>query len=124
MGEGWGDLFAIVMTSQATDDFVNGVFAAGRLDGRHADLQAELLLLDSAISLLGQHGQKSLTFKHISDGVALPSGPPRNPAAGRAQQRAAQRRRGLVHGRSGRCSSTSSQPMVMRGRRGACCSTS
>ena len=29
MGEGWGDFFAICMTSQATDNFAKGVFAAG-----------------------------------------------------------------------------------------------
>ena len=28
-GEGWGDFFAICMTSQAGDDFANGAFAVG-----------------------------------------------------------------------------------------------
>ena len=51
MGEGWGDFFAICMTSQDGDDFAGGVFAGGRLDRPHADLQGELLLLDPALSL-------------------------------------------------------------------------
>src|SRR5207237_10316734 len=29
MGEGWGDFFALCMTSQSTDDFAKGTFAVG-----------------------------------------------------------------------------------------------
>ena len=50
MGEGWGDFFAICMTSQATDDFAKGVFAVGGWTDLHADLQGQLLLLDPALS--------------------------------------------------------------------------
>ena len=58
MGEGWGDFFAICMTSQATDDFANGVFARRRMDRRDPDLQGQLLLLDPPLSLFGRHDQE------------------------------------------------------------------
>ena len=50
MGEGWGDFFAICMTSQATDDFAKGVFAVGGWTDLHAGLQRQLLLLDPPLS--------------------------------------------------------------------------
>ena len=58
MGEGWGDFFAICMTSQATDDFAKRRIRGRRLDRPDADLQGELLLLDPALSLFGRHGQE------------------------------------------------------------------
>ena len=58
MGEGWGDFFAICMTSQATDDFANGVFAVGGWTDLTLELQGQLLLLDPPLSLLGGHDQE------------------------------------------------------------------
>ena len=59
MGEGWGDFFAICMTSQATDDFAKGVFAVGGWTDITLDLQGQLLLLDPSLSLFGRHDQES-----------------------------------------------------------------
>ena len=59
MGEGWGDFFAICMTSQATDDFTTGVFAAGGWTDLTSSFNEQLLLLDSPVSLFGGHEQES-----------------------------------------------------------------
>ena len=94
MGEGWGDFFAICMTSQATDDFAKGVFARRRLDRHHPDLQGQLLLLHPALSLLGRHEQEPADVQaHRRQRHAA-----RRPAAQwrRRQSGSAQRRRDLV----------------------------
>ena len=58
MGEGWGDFFAICMTSQATDDFANGVFAVGGWTDLTPTFQEQLLLLDPPLSLHGGYEQE------------------------------------------------------------------
>ena len=58
MGEGWGDFFAICMTSQATDDFAQGGIRGRRMDRHHLELQGQLLLLHPPLSLLGRHDQE------------------------------------------------------------------
>ncbi len=82
MGEGWGDFFAICMTSQATDDFAAGAFPVGGwtdltprfTDNYYFSIRRYPYSVDMA--------KNPLTFRHISDGVVLPAGPPRNPNGG------------------------------------------
>ncbi|MGK5110692.1 MULTISPECIES: M36 family metallopeptidase [unclassified Geodermatophilus] len=82
MGEGWGDFFAICMTSQAGDDFAGGVFPVGGwtdltpgfTDNYYFSIRRYPYSVDTA--------KNPLTFRHISDGVVLPAGPPRNPNGG------------------------------------------
>lgn len=82
MGEGWGDFFAICMTSQATDDFAAGAFPVGGwtdltpqfTDNYYFSIRRYPYSVDTA--------KNPLTFRHISDGVVLPSGPPRSPNSG------------------------------------------
>ncbi|MDQ3862672.1 MAG: M36 family metallopeptidase [Actinomycetota bacterium] len=78
MGEGWGDFFAICMTSQNTDDFAGGVFAAGGWvllnitpgfsDNYYFGIRRYPYTADMT--------KNPLTFRHISNGVVLPIGPP------------------------------------------------
>ncbi len=85
MGEGWGDFFALSMTSQSSDDFENGVYAAG---GWPDFLLSEGFTDNYYFSIRrypysADMSKNPLTFKHISNGVALPSTSevPRNPGA-------------------------------------------
>jgi len=78
MGEGWGDFFAICMTSQSTDDFAEGTFAAGGWlllnitpgfsDNYYFGIRRYPYTADMT--------KNPLTFRHISNGVVLPTGPP------------------------------------------------
>jgi hypothetical protein len=82
MGEGWGDFFAICMTSQDADDFAAGVFPVGGwtdltpgfTDNYYFSIRRYPYSVDTA--------KNPLTFRHISNGVVLPAGPPRNPHGG------------------------------------------
>ncbi|WP_448639250.1 M36 family metallopeptidase [Geodermatophilus sp. URMC 63] len=84
MGEGWGDFFAICMTSQETDAFDTGVFPVGGWtdltptfhDNYYFSIRRYPYSVDTA--------KNPLTFRHISDGAVLPKGPPRNPHGGGA----------------------------------------
>jgi extracellular elastinolytic metalloproteinase len=82
MGEGWGDFFAICMTSQATDDFDNGVFAVGGWTDRTSDFKDNYYYSIRRYPYSANMNVSPLTFKHISSGVVLPSGVPRNPVFG------------------------------------------
>lgn len=81
MGEGWGDIFALCMTSQATDDFANGCFAMGAWVTRA--LQAGFA--DNYYFGIRRYPYSArlevnpLTFGHIAASVALPAGPPITP---------------------------------------------
>ena len=83
MGEGWGDFFAICMTSQSTDDFENGVFAVGGW----TDLIPSRDFRDNYYYSIRRYPytvnmlKNPLTFKHISSNTMLPSSPPRGPLA-------------------------------------------
>ena len=78
MGEGWGDFFALCMTSRPKDDFANGVFAAGGWvllnitpgfrDNYYFGIRRYPYTADMT--------KNPLTFRHISNGVILPVGPP------------------------------------------------
>jgi extracellular elastinolytic metalloproteinase len=82
MGEGWGDFFAICMTSQSTDDFENGVFAAGGWTDLTPTFKNNYYFSIRRYPYTADMSKNPLTFKHISGSVVLPMGPPRNPNAG------------------------------------------
>lgn len=82
MGEGWGDFFAVSMTSQATDDFANGVFAVGGWTDIRSDFKQNYYYSIRRYPYTTDMSKNPLTFKHISANVVLPSGPPMNPNAG------------------------------------------
>ena len=86
MGEGWGDFFAISMTSQANDDFATGAFAAGGWTDISSGFKDNYYFSIRRYPYSADMKKNPLTFKHISAGVVLPPGaplgPPRNPIAG------------------------------------------
>jgi extracellular elastinolytic metalloproteinase len=82
MGEGWGDFFAICMTSQPTDDFVNGVFAVGGWTDLTATFQDNYYYSIRRYPYTADMTKNPLTFKHIGNNVMLPVGPLRNPNSG------------------------------------------
>jgi extracellular elastinolytic metalloproteinase len=82
MGEGWGDLFAIMMTSQATDYISGGVFAAGGWTDITPTFQQNYYFSIRRYPYSANMAVNPLTFRHIGDGAALPSGPPRNARVG------------------------------------------
>jgi len=82
MGEGWGDFFAICMTSQHTDDFMNGVFAVGGWTDLMATFKDNYYFSIRRYPYTADMMKNPLTFKHISNSVMLPVGPPRNPISG------------------------------------------
>jgi extracellular elastinolytic metalloproteinase len=82
MGEGWGDFFAICMTSQPTDDFTNGVFAVGGWTDVTETFQDNYYYSIRRYPYTADMQKNPLTFKHISNNVMLPGGPPRNPNSG------------------------------------------
>lgn len=82
MGEGWGDFFAICMTSQDTDNFATGVFAAGGWTDVMPTFKENYYFSIRRYPYSADMTKNPLTFKHISANVLLPSGPPFNPIAG------------------------------------------
>jgi hypothetical protein len=82
MGEGWGDFFAICMTSQHTDDFVNGVFAVGGWTDLTATFKDNYYYSIRRYPYTADMAKNPLTFKHIGNSVVLPMGSPRNPHSG------------------------------------------
>lgn len=77
MGEGWGDFFAICMTSQATDNFALGAFPAGGWTDITDGFSNNYYFSIRRYPFSADMNKNPLTFRHISSGVALPSGPPR-----------------------------------------------
>jgi hypothetical protein len=82
MGEGWGDFFAISMTSQASDDFSTGAFPVGGWTDLTSTFNDNYYFSIRRYPYSADMGKNPLTFKHVSDGIVLPLGPPRNPNAG------------------------------------------
>lgn len=78
MGEGWGDFFAICMTSQNTDDFAKGVFAAGGWTDLAPGFKENYYFSIRRYPYSADMTKNPLTFKHISNNVVLPTGPPIN----------------------------------------------
>ena len=95
MGEGWGDFFAICMTSQATDDFAKGVFAVGGWTDVTPSFKDNYYFSIRRYPYSADMAKNPLTFKHVSANVVLPVGPPRNPNR-RPERGVPQCRRDLV----------------------------
>ena len=81
MGEGWGDFFAICMTSQAADDFMKGAFAVGGWTDLTSTFKDNYYFSIRRYPYSADMSRNPLTFKCVGDNVVLPSGPPRNPTA-------------------------------------------
>ena len=79
MGEGWGDFFAICMTSQSTDDFTNGVFAAGGWTDLTSSFKENYYFSIRRYPYSADMKKNPLTFKHISSNVLLPTTASINP---------------------------------------------
>ncbi|MEX5716949.1 M36 family metallopeptidase [Geodermatophilus maliterrae] len=84
MGEGWGDFFAICMTSQATDAFATGVFPVGGWTDRAPGFDDNYYFSIRRYPYSVDTAKNPLTFRHVGDGALLPAGPPRNPNGGGA----------------------------------------
>jgi extracellular elastinolytic metalloproteinase len=84
MGEGWGDFFAIAMTSQDTDAFTSGVFPVGGWTDLMENFRENYYFSIRRYPYSVDMSKNPLTFRHISDGVVLPVGPRRSPLAGGA----------------------------------------
>lgn len=82
MGEGWGDFFAISMTSQSADDFVNGVFPVGGWTDLTPTFNDNYYFSIRRYPYSADITKNPLTFRHISAGQLLPVGPPISPNAG------------------------------------------
>jgi extracellular elastinolytic metalloproteinase len=82
MGEGWGDFFAICMTSQSTDNFATGTFAVGGWTDLMANFKENYYFSIRRYPYSADMTKNPLTFKHIANNVVLPAGPPTNPIAG------------------------------------------
>ena len=82
MGEGWGDFFAISMTSQPADDFVGGVFPVGGWTDLTPTFNDNYYFSIRRYPYSADTSKNPLTFRHISAGQLLPVGPPISPNAG------------------------------------------
>ena len=106
MGEGWGDFFAICMTSQATDDFAKGAFAVGGWTDLTSTFKENYYFSIRRYPYSADMNKNPLTFKHIGANVLLPAGPPRNPNAGGANNEVHNAGEVWCAACCGRCSST------------------
>jgi extracellular elastinolytic metalloproteinase len=79
MGEGWGDFFAICMTSQDSDAFATGVFPVGGWTDLTPTFRDNYYFSIRRYPYSADMAKNPLTFRHISNNVVLPSGPPRRP---------------------------------------------
>jgi extracellular elastinolytic metalloproteinase len=84
MGEGWGDLFAICLTSQPSDRFTSGVFPVGGWTDLTPTFDDNYYFSIRRYPYSVDMSKSPLTFRHISNGVVLPIGPLRNPNGGGA----------------------------------------
>lgn len=80
MGEGWGDFFAICMTSQSKDDFAGGVFAVGGWTDLTPTFRQNYYFSIRRYPYSADMTKNPLTFKHISNNVVLPTGPVISPS--------------------------------------------
>lgn len=81
MGEGWGDFFAICMTSKATDAFAGGVFAVGGWTDLTSTFKDNYYFSIRRYPYTTDLAKNPLTFKHISTSVVLPTEVSRSPNA-------------------------------------------
>ena len=78
MGEGWGDFFAVCMTSQSSDNFASGAFAAGGWTDLTPSFKENYYFSIRRYPYSADIKKNPLTFKHISNNVVLPTGVPIN----------------------------------------------
>ena len=78
MGEGWGDFFAISMTSQPTDNFASGVFAVGGWTDITPSFKQNYYFSIRRYPYSADMTKSPLTFRHIGANATMPAGPPRN----------------------------------------------
>jgi len=78
MGEGWGDFLSLCMTSQKTDNFSTGVFAVGGWTDLTPNFKQNYYFSIRRYPYSADMSKNPLTFKHISNNVVLPAGPPIN----------------------------------------------
>jgi hypothetical protein len=79
MGEGWGDLLALVMTSRETDDVARGTFAMGGWALRSMilpDFDDNYYYGIRRYPHSARMDRSPLTFRHIAEGEPLPAGVP------------------------------------------------
>ena len=106
MGEGWGDFFAICMTSQKQGQLRQGRVRGRRLDRSHARVHRQLLLLDPAVPVLGGHDEEPAHVQAHQQRCRAARGDADQRQL-RRQQRRAQRRRSLVRDALGGVRATS-----------------
>lgn len=82
MGEGWGDFFAVSMTSQSTDNFASGVFAVGGWTDIRPNFKQNYYFSIRRYPYSADMAKNPLTFRHIAANATMPAGPPRNPTSG------------------------------------------
>ncbi|MEQ1910602.1 MAG: M36 family metallopeptidase [Vicinamibacterales bacterium] len=82
MGEGWGDFFALCMTSQAADDFSKGAFAVGGWTDLTPTFKDNYYFSIRRYPYSADFAKNPLTFQHISSSTVLPVGPAKNPNGG------------------------------------------
>jgi extracellular elastinolytic metalloproteinase len=77
MGEGWGDFFAISMTSQAGDNFASGVFCVGGWTDIRPNFKDNYYFSIRRYPYSADMTKNPLTFRHIAANAVLPPGPAR-----------------------------------------------
>src|SRR5438128_8194412 len=82
MGEGWGDFFAVCMTSQPTDNFASGTFAVGGWTDITPSFKDNYYFSIRRYPYSADMNKNPLTFKHIGANIVLPTGPPMHPTPG------------------------------------------
>lgn len=80
MGEGWGDFFAVSMTSQAADNFASGVFAVGGWTDITTNFKQNYYFSIRRYPYSADMTKNPLTFRHIAANATLPEGSVRHPS--------------------------------------------
>ncbi|HEX5752697.1 MAG TPA: myxosortase-dependent M36 family metallopeptidase [Archangium sp.] len=90
MGEGWGDFTALLMVTRAEDALVasnanwNGAYAAAEFATRGSSPDSAFFGI-RRVTYSADMARNALMFRHISDGVALPTSAPISPGGVNSQ---------------------------------------
>ncbi|MFY0526501.1 myxosortase-dependent M36 family metallopeptidase [Archangium gephyra] len=90
MGEGWGDFTALLMVTRPEDINVpsnanwNGAYAAAEYATRGSSADSTFFGI-RRVTYSADMAKNALTFRHITDGVALPTGVPMSPGGVNSQ---------------------------------------
>ncbi|HYO66609.1 MAG TPA: myxosortase-dependent M36 family metallopeptidase [Archangium sp.] len=90
MGEGWGDFTALLMVTRAEDAAVpsnanwNGAYGAAEFATRGSSADSAFFGI-RRVTYSADMARNGLTFRHISDGVALPTSAPMSPGGVNSQ---------------------------------------